>query len=491
MRFILRFVFCFLIFSLSAEEKPAPLKDEIVETKHQMVIDGKPLDYTAITGCMVVKDESSKDKAKVFFVAYIKDGTKDYHDRPIMFCFNGGPGSSSVWLHLGAFGPRLVDMDGNQFDNPPYDLRDNPETLLAVTDLVFIDPVSTGYSRAAPDVDLKEFHGVDEDIASVGSFIRLWTTRYGRWESPKYLAGESYGSTRAARLSEHMHSTYGMYMNGVVLISSVLNFQTLLDQSKGNDLPYILNLPTYAATAWYHKKLNKELQSLELDDLLKQAEEFAVNDYATALMIGDVLEPAQRKKVIARMSALTSLPEDYIDRANLRVGQPQFAVALLRDEQRTVGRFDSRYTGDNFDSITSTYDYDPSKEAVFGAFTAAFYQYVTLELDWKSDLEYRVLANVWPWSYNSANNMYLNVGPDLREAMIKNPKLRVLVANGIYDLATTYFANVYTYNHFNLPPKLRENLKMTFYPSGHMMYIDHDSLVRLNRDISQFILNSD
>lgn len=481
--FSLFFFLCFTV--LSAEDEA--LHDNLVETKHQLAINGKTLDYTTITGCMVLKDDENADKANMFFVAYIKDGVKDYHDRPIMFCFNGGPGSSSVWLHIGAFGPRVVDIESVKFDSPPFDLRDNPETLLASTDLVFIDPVSTGYSRAAPKVDLKEFHGVEEDISSVGSFIRLWTTRYGRWESPKFLAGESYGSTRAAKLSAHLHDKYGMYVNGVVLISSILNFQTLRDDSKGNDLPYVLLLPAYAATAWYHGHMSDEYQKLSLQEVLTQAEDFALHEYATALLLGDLLDPQTKEEIIAKMSRLTGLSEAYLTRANLRVTQPEFAVELLRDQKLTVGRFDSRYVGNNFASNISTFDYDPSKEAVLGAFTAAFYQYVTRELNWKSDLEYRVLANVWPWSYNSANNTYLNVAPDLREVMIKNPNLQVLVANGYYDLATTYYANIYTFNHFNLPESLKKNLKLTFYPSGHMMYIERESLTQLNKDITQFI----
>lgn len=477
--------------TLSANEAKPPLQDNLVETPHQISLDGKMISYKTITGTMVVRDDDNKDKATIFFIAYVKDGTEDYHDRPVMFCFNGGPGSSSVWLHLGAFGPRIVDIDGVKFDSPPYDLLDNPESLLAVTDLVFIDPVSTGYSRAAPEVDEKEFHGVDEDITSIGSFIRLWTTRYGRWESPKFLAGESYGSTRAARLAGHVHDQYGMYVNGVVLISCVLNFQTLRDDSKGNDLPYVLFFPTYTATAWYHKRLGEDLQSKSLEEVMAEAEHFALHDYATALILGDLLDPAERKQVITKMSQLTGLSEEYIERANLRVAQSHFAIELLKDQNKTIGRFDGRFVGDSLDAQSDAAEYDPSKDAVFGAFTASFYQYVTRELGWKSDLDYRVLANVWPWSFNGANNTYLNVGPDLREVMIKNPKLKVLVANGYYDLATTYFANIYTFNHFYLPTNLRNNLSLTFYPSGHMMYIEKDSLKKLNQDIKQFILTND
>lgn len=480
-------IFTSISLNLMAAETPAPLKDEIVESEKQIVIGGKQLDYKTITGTMVVKDDNSKDKATVFFVAYVKQGIEDYHNRPVMFCFNGGPGSSSVWLHLGAFGPRVVEMDGVKFDSPPYDLRDNPETLLTDTDLVFIDPVSTGYSRPAPDVDVKEFHGVDEDIASVGSFIRLWTTRYGRWESPKYLAGESYGSTRAAKLADHLHDKYGMYMNGVILISSILNFQTLKDDNGGNDLPYILYLPSYAATAWYHKRLSEDLQNRTLDDLLAEVESFAINQYTFALMKGDLLSSDEKQQIVKKLSDYTGLSEDYLNKSNLRVSQPEFSVELLRKEKKVVGRFDGRFVGDVFDPICTTFEYDPSKEAVFGAFTAAFYQYVTRELQWKNDREYRVLANVWPWSYNSANNTYLNVATDLREVMIKNPKLRILVANGYYDLATTYYSNVYTFGHFNLPGALQKNIHMTYYPGGHMMYIDQDLLIKLNQDIKQFL----
>ena len=344
-----------------------------------------------------------------------------------MFCFNGGPGSSSVWLHLGAFGPKTIRLpDDGQAPTPPYSLIDNEFTLLDATDLVFIDPVSTGFSRAAPGVDAKRFHGFQEDIQSVGDFIQLFTTRYGRWRSPKYVAGESYGTTRAAGLSGYLQERHGMYLNGVVLVSSILNFGTVRFD-EGNDLPFILYLPTYTATAWFHKKLPADLQSRTLADAIAESEHFVRTEYPQALMEGDKLPNAKKQELARKVARLTGLSEDYVRRANLRIEIQRFCKELLRDQRKTVGRYDSRYEGGDLDAAGERPEYDPSYAAVQGAFTGTFNQYVRNELKVVNDSTYEILTGkVQPWDYGNAKNRYVNVAPTLRSAMTKNHDLRFI-----------------------------------------------------------------
>jgi carboxypeptidase C (cathepsin A) len=475
------------------KKTPAPaakehLKEVISDTWHSINLGGKKLDYKATAGNLLLKDEDGKVKASVFFIAYTKD-VKDPSKRPIMFTFNGGPGSSSVWLHLGAFGPKKVLMtDKGDPLPPPYKLVDNEYTLLDQTDLVFIDPVSTGYSRPAPGQDKKQFHGVQEDVQTVGEFIRLYTTRFKRWDSPKYLAGESYGTTRAAGLASHLQDALGMNLNGVILVSSILNFQTArFDQ--GNDLPYILFLPTYTATAWYHKKLSSELQD-DLRKTLKEVEKFALSDYAVALMKGNKLSPEKTKEIAGKLARYTGLSEDFILRSNLRVPMQRFAKELLRGERRSVGRYDSRYLGIDREGAGDSPDYDPSYAAVQGAYTATLNTYLRNELKYESDLPYEILTGkVQPWNFGPAKNTYLNVSPSLRQAMTKNPHLRVFVANGYYDLATPYFATEYTFDHLGLDKSLAGNVRMGHYEAGHMMYLHKDSHRKLTSDLTKFLKN--
>lgn len=470
------------------ENSKKSLKEEVVESKHSIAIQGSPLNYTSIAGTIVLK-EKDEDKASFFYTAYLKDGVENISDRPITFCFNGGPGSSSVWLHLGTFGPKKVVVKDNGDIEPPYQLEDNPQSILDVTDLVFIDPVSTGYSKPADGEDPKQFHGVDEDIKSVAEFIRLFVTKYERWESPKFIAGESYGTTRAAGLAAELHDEYFMYVNGILLVSSVLDFQTMRDFGQGNDLPYILFLPTYTATAHYHNKLNAELQKKPLNEVINESADFALSQYALALLKGDTLDEQERQKVEKQLSYYTGLSEKYIRNADLRVNSFQFRKELLRDEKRNVGRFDSRYIGVDLDPLGEKAMMDPSAEAVFGLFTSTFNHYVRTVLGWKQDEKYEILANVFPWDWK-ASNEYLNVAHALRDVMSKNTKLRVFVGNGYYDMATPFFATEYTFNHLNLDPSIRKNLTMEYYDAGHMMYIHKPSLIKLNNDIRKFIKKS-
>lgn len=467
---------------LESEKSECSYKEEISETKHKITINGQPIDYRAVAGTFVLKDEKCKPKASLFYISYSKEGVNNLQERPITFCFNGGPGSSSVWLHLGILGPKRVFLTENGDALPPYRLVDNEFSLLDVTDLVFIDPVSTGFSRAIPPEDAKHFHGVEEDIKSVADFIRLYLTRNHRWESPKFIAGESYGTTRAAGLAGYLHEEYFLYINGLVLISSVLNFQSI-DFNVGNDLSYLLFLPTYTATAWYHKKLNPDLQA-NFSDTLRAAREFVINDYSLALFKGNLLTPKEREHTVNQLSRFTGLSSQYIDQSNLRIEIFRFAKELLRDQKRTVGRFDSRFKGIDADLVGEDIEYDPT-DAIAGAFTATMNQYMETELKWTKDDHYKILTDVGPWDYGKTNQ-YLNVAETLRSVMTKNQYLRVFVGNGYYDLATPFFATEYTFNHLGLDDSLMDHVTMKYYDAGHMMYIYRPALIKLKQDLSVF-----
>jgi carboxypeptidase C (cathepsin A) len=470
----------------TAADDPGKTRDVSSRTKHTLTLDGNKFEYEATAGTLVLKDEDGKPQASIFFTAYTRAG-EDPARRPLTFCFNGGPGSSSVWLHMGAFGPRRVAFtDDGQPLPPPAKLVENEGSLLDLTDLVFIDPVSTGYSRAADEKNAKQFHGVQEDLTSVGEFIRLYTTRAGRWASPKYLAGESYGTTRAAALANHLQSRLGMRLNGVLLVSAVLNFGTIRFDD-GNDLPYPLFLPSYAATAWYHKKLGPVLQG-DLRKTLAEAEVFAGGEYLHALHRGLDLPTAERKAVAAKVARLTGVSEEFVLRCDLRVEGQRFMRELLRDRGRTVGRFDSRYLGKDATDAGERPEYDPSYAAIQGTYTEGFNAYVRGELKFESDLPYEILTGrVRPWNYGTATNRYLNVAPELRSVMAANPDLRVFVANGYYDLATPYAATRYTFDHLGSDRKLLERVTMAYYEAGHMMYVHKPSLVKLRKDAAAFL----
>ncbi len=464
-------------------------KDELSETTNSVTINGVEIKYRATAGTIIIKDEEGKPHATFFFVAYTRLGANatNLAERPITFSFNGGPGSSSVWLHMGLLGPRRVQLkeDGG-LPAPPFKLVNNEYSLLDVTDLVFIDPVSTGYSRPLPGEDPKKYHGVEEDLASVGDFIRLYITRYKRWSSPKFIIGESYGTTRAAGLSGYLEQHFGIYINGIVLVSSVLNFATI-SFNPGNDLPYILFLPSETAAAWYHKKLPPDLQA-DRAKALAEAERFALGDYSRALLQGSSISPAQRQQVVKALARLTGLSEDFVERSDLRINDQQFFKELLRNDRLTIGRFDTRRTGEDSDSAGDTPEYDPSYTAVLGPFTATLNDYVRRELKFESDLPYEILTGkVSPWSFSNAQNRYLDLAETLRTAMTHNPYLKVFVANGYYDMATPYQASRYTFDHIGLPPDLRTNVSMGYYDAGHMMYVNRPSLVQMKKDLTGFI----
>ncbi len=502
------------------DKKDKDKSDEPVTTHHEVTINGQKVFYDATAGYMVLPSYEGKPKANIFYIAYTKtdgpppkteDGSQpdpgadskskkdepsDRADltRPITFCFNGGPGSSSVWLHLGAIGPRRVPMsDGEErpdepaIPTPPYRLVENEHSWLDLSDLVFIDPVGTGYSRPVEGEQARQFQGLEEDIQSVGEFIRLYTVKHKRWHSPKFLSGESYGTTRAAGLANYLQDTHGMYLNGIVFVSTVHNFQTIRFDD-GNDTPYWLYLPTFTATAWYHRKLAPDLQA-DLPKSLRESEQFASGEYLLALSRGDALTPEERDGIAAKLSRYTGLSKQFCDLANLRVNNSVFCKELLRDQRppRTVGRLDSRYTGIDATGIGSGTDYDPSYAAIQGPYTAAFNQYVRSDLGYENDLVYEILTGrVQPWNYETAENRYANVASRLRSAMSKNRDLFVMFASGYYDFATPYFASDYTVTHLGLDPTLRGHVVQTYYESGHMMYVRMADLAKLKQDVTAF-----
>jgi carboxypeptidase C (cathepsin A) len=479
----------------ATEEKDAPKAaepaDDLVTTHHSITIDGAELAYTVTTGRMVLRLEGHTDdkfdgqkaRAEVFVTAYTVD-SDDPGSRPVTFAFNGGPGSSSVWLHLGLLGPRRVIMgDAGNLLPPPYGLADNEQTLLRHSDLVFIDPVSTGFSRAVKGEKSKDFHGYGGDIESVGEVIRLWTTRNGRWMSPKYLCGESYGTTRASGLSRYLQERYGMYLNGLMLVSAVLDFGTH-EFEGGNEDPYALFLPTYTAVAHYHGKLGDR----PLREVLDEAEAYAERDYPWALLRGSRLSAEDRAAVASRLAELTGLSADYLDQVNLRPEHVRFLTELLRDRRQVVGRIDGRFTGWDTDYGRERWSSDPSIDAITGPYTAAFNHYVRAELGYSSDLPYEVLTGrVRPWSYKEFENAYVFVLDKLAAAMRTNPHMRVHVDCGYHDLATPYFAAEHSFAHLAIPAELFENIEYTYYEAGHMMYVHEPSRLAQSEALAAFV----
>jgi carboxypeptidase C (cathepsin A) len=463
------------------------LEDKLSVTQHTATIQDKEIKYTATAGKLVMKDDADKAKALMFFIAYTKDGVDDLARRPVTFVFNGGPGSSSVWLHLGMLGPKRINLPDDASPlPPPYELTNNPRSLLDVTDLVFIDPVSTGFSRPAKDEDKGQFHGYEEDLRSVGQFIHDYLSKYSRWRSPKFLIGESYGGLRAAGLSGHLRERYNMPLNGVILVSPALNFLTL-GFSAGNDLPYVVFLPSYAATAWYHKALPGDLQPLSLNELYEQAHEFAYNEYALALMQGHKLSEEDRDSVAEKLARFTGLSKDYVQASNLRIGMARFAKELLRKRGLTVGRYDSRYTGIDADSAGESPEYDPSAASIFGPFTATINDYVRNDLKFEDDRVYEILTgNVHPWKYGRFEARSPDASDTLRQTMTAHPFLKLFVAAGQYDLATPPASVTYSVEHMRLPPELQKNISYGFYEGGHMMYIHEPSMKQLRKDLEAF-----
>jgi carboxypeptidase C (cathepsin A) len=484
----------------AAAPKPAADKDKDKEefdvsevapivTHHQTTLDGKLLKYTATTGRLPLKRGDGKIEAEMFFVAYTLDG-QDVSKRPLTFAFNGGPGSATIWLHMGALGPKHVVMQPDGFLPPaPYHIADNPSTLLDKSDVVFVDAMSTGFSRAANAELSKKFLGVKGDIEAFSEFIRLYLTRNERWTSPLFLFGESYGTTRAAGIAGNL-SDQGISFNGITLLSTALSFQTLVD-NKSNDQPYILLIPTFTMIAGYHKKLSSDL-SQDMARARQESVQWASTEYTQALTKGDALSADDRQKVIDQMARYTGLSKEVIDQANLRIDVPKFTHYLLLDQKLRVGRLDGRFTGVDPDGLLDTPFYDPSESAIMGPYTSVFNNYVRTELGYKTDMPYQVFPsdqnffeNAWNWG--SGIGGFPDTATALRQAIVKNPYLKVLVMEGLYDLATPFFAADYTINHLNLNPQYRKNISFATYDAGHMVYLPSDGLKKLKIDEAGFM----
>jgi carboxypeptidase C (cathepsin A) len=475
------------------KEKEKP-KEESSITDHTVKIGGQILPYRATAATLLLKDEKGEPTGSLFYVAYTRTDLKDLSHRPLAFVYNGGPGSSSVWLHMGAFGPRRVATSDAEATPPaPYRLNDNESSLLDRTDLVFVDPIGTGFSRAVGKAKDSDFWGVDEDVKSLAQFVTAYVSRNNRWNSPKFLIGESYGTFRSAALSNYLQQHENMDMNGIVLISNVLDLGTI-SFNAGQDLPYILYVPSYAATAWYHKVLKDRPASL--DPFLQEARHFATTEYAAALMKGSALPDAERLAVAEKLSRFTGLSTDYLVRANLRVTLGHFMIELQRSRDLITGRLDARFSGRGLNPLGELAEYDPQDRAISSAFTAAFNTYVREELKFGQDKTYRTAAeeagDKWNWKRQQNDNNEgfpgnPNVERDLAEALVANPHLQVQVENGIYDLATPFFETEYTMDHLGVPKDARDRIHLEYYEAGHMMYVREADLTKLKGNVASFI----
>jgi carboxypeptidase C (cathepsin A) len=454
------------------------LPDEPVVTQHSARINGQNVSYTAEAGWLPIRDDG-KVTAKMFYIAYTRDGIQDKSTRPLIFSFNGGPGTASVWMHMGYTGPRHVVYDDEGFAlRPPGGLEDNPHSILDAADIVYIDPIATGFSRMVEGEDLHKYHGTMSDIESVGEFIRLYILRKDRWMSPKFLIGESYGTTRASGLAGHLADRHQLYLNGVILVS-----MTGLNVDAGEDVSYATSLPHLAATAWYHRQLADDLQAMPVRAFLDEVEAFAMGDYLGALVQGDRLEDAARTDMARQVARYTGLTSEYVMSTNLRINSRRFWKELLRDQRLTVGRLDSRYLGVDMDAAGERPEYDPAMSDWDGAFSDAVNRYIRGELRYNPDLKYNVWGNVRPWNRDDG----ANVGQMLRQAMRDNPYLKVMIQGGYYDSATDYYSAVYTISHLQPGGEFRDRFRFSWYESGHMMYLRKPDLAKSNNDLREFI----
>jgi len=476
----------------SSAENPQDAKEQSSVTDHSIRVNGQTIPYKATAGTITLKDAQGEPTGAMFFVAYTRSDVQDMSERPVAFFYNGGPGSSTIWLHMGAYGPkRVATVDAGPTPPAPYKLVDNEDTLLGATDEVFIDAMGTGFSHALGKTQNKDFWGVDQDVAAFAQFIRDYITENNRWNSPKFLIGESYGTFRSAALGNYLQSRDSIDMNGIVLMSSVLDLGTI-SFYPGEDLVYELYVPSYAATACYYKVLSCPS---DLDGFLEQARQFAETDYAEALLKGSRLSDADRNSVAQKLSQFTGLSADYILKADLRVSLPQFMAELQRSKGMTTGRLDSRFSGYNTDPLAEFAFGDPQSSALTGAYTAAFNQYIRQDLKFEPKTPYAVSASFagasWDWKHAGGGGFGFpgspNVEEDLVEALVANPNLRVEVENGIYDMATPFFETEYTMDHLDLPAALRSHVQLKYYDAGHMMYVSPSAHAKLTANVSAFI----
>jgi len=476
-----------------AEAASAPPKEESSVTDHSIRIGGQSLPYKATASTILIKNDKDEPTALIYSTAYTRSDVKDMSQRPVTFLYNGGPGSSSVWLHMGSVGPRRVMTINADVTPPaPYKLMDNPDCLLDKSDLVFIDPVGTGFSHAVGKAQDKEFWGVEPDVKSLAQFIATYISRNNRWNSPKFLMGESYGTFRNAALANYLQNHDNVYLNGIVMVSSVLDLGTI-SFYPGLDLAYVLYLPSYAATAWFHKTLKDRPENLNA--FLDEARKFARGEYADALMKGDALSAAEKAEIAKKISRFTGLGEDYLVKANLRVRLGQFMQELQRNRGLTTGRLDARFAGPTYDLIGEAAEYDPQETAISGAFVGAFNTYVREELKFGQDKKYKPAAdfegNRWDWKHEGSDFGFFPGSPsvvlDLVEAMISNPHLKVEFEDGIYDLATPFMEVEYAVDHMGLPENIRKNAWHQYYEAGHMMYLHDEDLAKLKKNVATFI----
>ena len=492
-------------------QPPDQFKPEEQASKGSVTVGGNPIAYDAYAGTLIVhpkgwddvpQNNPDKDpknqpaEASMFYVAYFKSGANDTQ-RPVTFLYNGGPGSSTMWLHMGAFGPkRVVTADDSHTPAAPYSIVNNDFSLLDASDLVFVDAPGTGFSRISGKDREKAFYGVDQDAQAFADFIVQFLTKYGRWNSPKYLFGESYGTTRSAVLSNVLETERDLDLNGVILLSQILSFDLSADSPQFNpsiDLPYELALPTYAATAWYHHKLPDAHP--ELAPLLTEVEHFAMTEYAEALEAGSSLAPEQRQAVVAKLHQYTGLPVEYIEKADLRINGGEFEKTLEGDTDMTTGRLDTRFSGPTYDPLSEEAGYDPQSAAISSAYFSAFNDYVRKDLKFNVPREYKPEIALWkswihlhqPPGATSPQRQATNVIPDLANAMKYNPNLKVLLNAGYFDLATPFYEGIYEMHHLPIPPNLQKNIEFKFYESGHMVYAHASSLKMLHDNVAAFI----
>jgi carboxypeptidase C (cathepsin A) len=481
-------------YATEKEESEGDTKDipkaQVFNTSHQLKIGGNTIKYTATAGTMLMKNDKDEPSALFGYTAYVKsDGNQG--NRPILFAYNGGPGSASIWLHMGILGPqRTVVTDADFSPNGPFKRVENKLSILDKADLVMIDPVGTGYSRPVGKSTGEDFWGVDQDIKSVSEFIVQYTTEYGRWQSPKYILGESYGGIRSGGVAYELLNKHNMALNGVILVSPFMDYAAGA-MGLNIDLPYVLGFSTYAATAWYHNTI--ENKPANLAEFVASAEAFALNDYASALAKGNRLAADERQKVLQGMEKYTGIKAEYWDRANMRMHEGQFSKELLRDRGQNSGRIDSRFTGESINLIGENLSYDPFFPSVGPAFVATFNDYYRNELKVNMEQKYIVSGGLWnKWDDrhqlpNGQKSPWANTGVDLSYAMRQNPNMKVLVQQGYYDLATPYGATMYFIDHMDISEKLQKNISLKLYEAGHMMYVHEESMMRFKQDLAAFI----